>query len=350
MLATSGGIDPYSTAASDAYMDLFGEGSFTGKGIYDVDAFEAATGATFPENHILSHDLIEGNYARCGLISDTELFDDFPARYRAYARREHRWVRGDWQLLPWLGRRVPTPSGWRANPLPLLERWKLLDNLRRSLVPPALVVLLTLGWSVLPGSPWLWTAAALATLAVPLFQSLLGSVVDSVRGRSLSALFNWGRALPAVIGQIVLDVTFLAYRGVFLLDAIGRTLVRMFWTRRKLLEWETAASTERRLQGGLLHVITDMWMAPALAIAIGTLVLVVRPAALPAAAPFLAAWLLSPAVAFRVSQPRRAVEIALDRRRTPRPAQDRTQDLALFHHLCRRRRSLAPAGQLSGDP
>ena len=110
LLATSGGIDPYSTAASDAYMDLFGEGSFTGKGIYDVDAFEAATGSTFPENRILSHDLIEGNYARCGLISDTELFDDFPARYRAYARREHRWVRGDWQLLPWLGWRVPTPG------------------------------------------------------------------------------------------------------------------------------------------------------------------------------------------------------------------------------------------------
>ena len=196
LLATSGGIDPYSTAASDAYMDLFGEGSFTGKGIYDVDAFEAATGETFPENHILSHDLIEGNYARCGLLSDTELFDDFPARYHAYARREHRWVRGDWQLLPWLGRRVPTPKGWRANPLPLLERWKLLDNLRRSLVPPALLVLLTLGWSILPGSPWLWTAAALATLAVPFFQSLLGSIVDSVRGRSLSTLISMGRRAP----------------------------------------------------------------------------------------------------------------------------------------------------------
>ena len=196
LLATSGGIDPYSTAASDAYMDLFGEGSFTGKGIYDVDAFEAATGATFPENHILSHDLIEGNYARCGLISDTELFDDFPARYRAYARREHRWVRGDWQLLPWLGRRVPTTKGWRVNPLPLLERWKLLDNLRRSLVPPALVVLLILGWTILPGSPWLWTAAALATLAVPFFQSLLGSIVDSVRGGSLSMLMFWAVGLP----------------------------------------------------------------------------------------------------------------------------------------------------------
>ena len=157
LLASSGGIDPYSTAASDTYMDLFGLGSFTGKGIYDVDAFEAATGHTFPENQILSHDLIEGNFARCGLLSDTELFDDFPARYHAYARREHRWVRGDWQLLPWLGRRVPTAGGRRANPLPTLERWKLFDNLRRSLVPPALVLLLALGWTVLPGSPWLWT-------------------------------------------------------------------------------------------------------------------------------------------------------------------------------------------------
>ena len=143
-LAASGGIDPYSMAASDAYMDLFGMGSFTGKGIYDLDAFEAATGKTFPENQILSHDLIEGDYARCGLVSDIELFDDFP-HYHAYARREHRWVRGDWQLLPWLGRWVPSADGRRRNPLPLLERWKLFDNLRRSLVAPALVVLLVLG-------------------------------------------------------------------------------------------------------------------------------------------------------------------------------------------------------------
>ena len=177
LLAASGGIDPYSTAASDAYMDLFGLGSFTGKGIYDVDAFEAATGETFPENRILSHDLIEGNYARCGLLSDTELFDDFPARYHAYARREHRWVRGDWQLLPWLGTRVPAPAGEIPNPLPALERWKLFDNLRRSLVPPSLVLLLVLGWAVLPGSPWLWTAMALAVLALPLLKWLLGAIV-----------------------------------------------------------------------------------------------------------------------------------------------------------------------------
>ena len=311
LLATAGGIDPYSTAASDAYMDLFGVGSFTGKGIYDVDAFELATGSRFPENHILSHDLIEGNFARCGLISDTELFDDFPARYHAYARREHRWVRGDWQLLPWLGRRVPTPEGWRPNPLPLLERWKLVDNLRRSLVPPALLALLMLGWTVLPGSPWLWSAVALATLGLPLIQSLLGSAVESVRGGSLAGLFGRLAGTSAVIGHVLLDVIFLAYRGVLLLDAVIRTLVRLLWSRRKLLEWETAASTELRLKGGLIQFVSGMWVAPAMAIAMGIVVLMVRPAALAAAGPFLVAWLVSPAVAFRVSQPRRIAQISL---------------------------------------
>ena len=157
LLAASAGIDPYSNAVSDTYMDLFGLGTFTGKGIYDLDAFEAAVGHTFPDNRILSHDLIEGNYARCGLVTDVELFDDFPPRYHAYAMREHRWARGDWQLLPWLGANVPGPDGPKPNPLPVLERWKIFDNLRRCLVPPSLVILLVLGWTVLPGSPWLWT-------------------------------------------------------------------------------------------------------------------------------------------------------------------------------------------------
>ncbi|MBV9126260.1 MAG: glycosyl transferase family 36, partial [Planctomycetes bacterium] len=151
------GLDPYTTAVSDVYQDLFREGSFTGKGIYDVDTFEAATGATFPENHILSHDLIEGCHARVGLVSDVEFLDEFPAKYHAYARRQHRWVRGDWQLLPWLFRRVPTAGGVRPNPLTVLSRWKVLDNMRRSLVMPALLLLLAAGWLFLPGSAWVWT-------------------------------------------------------------------------------------------------------------------------------------------------------------------------------------------------
>ena len=210
LLAASGGIDPYSTAASDAYMDLFGLGSFTGKGIYDVDAFESATGHVFPENQILSHDLIEGNYARCGLLSDTELFDDFPARYLAYARREHRWVRGDWQLIPWLAPRVPAPEGTRANPLPALERWKLFDNLRRSLVPPALIAMLALGWTVLPGSPWLWTAITLAVLALPLLKWFIGAHRGCAAHLDPVGFSSWRQSIPAMGGQSILSLVFLA--------------------------------------------------------------------------------------------------------------------------------------------
>jgi cyclic beta-1,2-glucan synthetase len=348
LLATSGGIDPYSTAASDAYMDLFGIGTFTGKGIYDVEAFEAATGETFPENRILSHDLIEGNFARCGLLSDTELFDDFPARYHAYARREHRWVRGDWQLVPWLGRRIPIPASnerfppisrgsvtstreprgdseelggtsasarrigrsprWRVNPLPVLARWKLLDNLRRSLVPPAQLILLVLGWTVLPGSPWLWTVIALATFMLPVLQMLMSIAIGGIRARSLVPLRKSRDRIPAVIGQILVEVVFLAYRSVLLVDAVVRTLVRLFITRRKLLEWETAATTEQRLGAGLSQFVAGMWAAPALSLAIAGMIAALRPGGMAVAVPFLVAWIASPCVAFYVSRPRVVVQ------------------------------------------
>jgi cyclic beta-1,2-glucan synthetase len=311
LLAASGGIDPYSTAASDAYMDLFGLGSFTGKGIYDVAAFEASTGATFPDNHILSHDLIEGNYARCGLLSDTELFDDFPARYLAYARREHRWVRGDWQLIPWLGRTVPVPGGRRQNPLPTLERWKLLDNLRRSLVPPAVLVMLALGWSLLPGSPWLWTAIALGIMSLPLLKWLIRAIVACVRAWSLVGLLSWRASIPATAGQALLTVVFLADQSRLMCDAVARTLWRLLVTRRRLLEWETAAATERRLGTGLRDHVAGLWGAPALALTILVAIAAVRPSSLWAAAPFLAAWFLSPLVAFWVSRPKGQRELIL---------------------------------------
>jgi cyclic beta-1,2-glucan synthetase len=311
LLAASGGIDPYSSAASDAYMDLFGLGSFTGKGIYEVEAFEAATGETFPENHILSHDLIEGNYARCGLLSDTELFDDFPARYHAYARREHRWVRGDWQLLPWLGRRVPTSRGEEVNPLPLLERWKLLDNLRRSLVPPALLVMLALGWTILPGSPWLWTLIAVGVLALPLLKWFLGTCLGCIRSGSLAGLRAWRESVSALGGQILMAIFFLADQARLMCDAIARTLSRLWVSRQRLLEWETAAATEQRLGTSVRDFVKGMWVAPTVATVIALSTAVLRPGALWAAAPWLIAWFCSPIVAYWVSLPRRTTEVSL---------------------------------------
>ena len=285
-----------------------------------MDAFEAATGETFPENHILSHDLIEGNYARCGLLSDTELFDDFPARYHAYARREHRWVRGDWQLIPWLGRRVPAPQGTRPNPLPALERWKLFDNLRRSLIPPALVVMLVLGWAVLPGSPWLWTTIALGVLALPLLKWLIGAVLGYARTLSLASLSSWRNSVPNMAGQTLLAVVFLADQARLMCDAVVRTLARLLVTRRRLLEWETAASTEQRLGTGLRDFLSGMWGTLALAAASATVVALLRPSALWAASPFLAGWFLSPVVAFWVSRPKQVRDLTLseDERRALR--------------------------------
>jgi cyclic beta-1,2-glucan synthetase len=311
LLAASAGIDPYATAVSDVYMDLFGIGSFTGKGIYDVDAFEAAAGHTFPDNSILSHDLIEGNYARCGLATDIELFDDFPARYHAYARREHRWVRGDWQLLPWLAPQVPSPDGKRENPLPVVERWKLFDNLRRSLVPPALVLLLALGWTVLPGSPWFWTAIAVATCAVPVLQLFVTTLVSLIRKPSSSVLAAWRETLPPTLGQSSLAFVFVANQARLIVDAIGRTLLRLFITRRDLLEWETAASTERRLGTEMRHFWLSMWPAPVLSTIVLVIVGWARPSALGAALPVLLAWFLSPLVAYWISQPRTVEEETL---------------------------------------
>ncbi|MCW3016999.1 MAG: glycosyltransferase (phosphorylase)/cyclic beta,2-glucan synthetase, partial [Solirubrobacterales bacterium] len=311
LLASSGGIDPYSTAASDSYMDLFGIGSFTGKGIYDLDSFEAATGHAFPDNAILSHDLIEGNHARCGLLSDTEMFDDFPARYHAYARREHRWARGDWQLLPWLMRTVPTSSGTRPNPQPTLERWKLLDNLRRSLVPLSLLVLFTLGWTVLPGSPWTWTLLGLMVPALPLLQLAIGSAIQAVRGGTIAPFLRWRDSVPAMLGQAGMSIAFLANQAKNLTDAIVRTVVRLYITHTNLLEWETAASTERRLGGGLFSFVLTMWPSTAIAVAIAALVALVHPSSLAAASPVLASWCLAPAIAWWLSRPRVAVVVTL---------------------------------------
>ena len=151
------GVDPYTTAVSDVYQDLFGEGIFTGKGLYDVDAFMASLEGRVPENALLSHDLFEGLHARAALVTDAEVVDDYPSNVLTHARRQHRWVRGDWQILWWLFPWVPTRSGLERNRLPIISRWKILDNLRRSLVPPSLVALFIAGWAFLPGRPLFWT-------------------------------------------------------------------------------------------------------------------------------------------------------------------------------------------------
>ncbi|HET9492651.1 MAG TPA: hypothetical protein VFR15_00300, partial [Chloroflexia bacterium] len=189
------GVDPYTTAVSNAYQDLFGEGIFIGKGIYDVDTFEQATRGTFPKDAILSHDLLEGTYARVGLVSDIVLYDDIPSRYDAYAARSHRWVRGDWQILPWIFSRVPSDKGTVRNTLSPINQWKIADNLRRSLVAPASVLLLVTGWLAPPLSAPVWTLFVLLSLAFPFYSHLVTAIPRKPAGTS------WSRHLGAVLAD-----------------------------------------------------------------------------------------------------------------------------------------------------
>ena len=316
VFAGSAGVDPYSSASSDTFMDLFGRGSFTGKGLYEVDAFLATAGHAFPENAILSHDLIESAYARCALATDIEVFDEFPAKYHAYARRDHRWIRGDWQLLPWLMPRVPTPHDGRLpNVLPLHERWKIFDNLRRSLVPVAALTLLALSWFALPGSPLGWMVLALAPLLLPSLILGFETVVHLPRKTARRALPSRLRyEFLNTLGQAGLQLVFLVDQARLAVDAIARTLYRLTISRRRFLEWETAAASEARLGHGFSQFVLTMW--PALAIA-GTLLIFAfafAPHSLVVAIPLGLLWLASPLVAWAVSRPRVPVEVAL----TPR--------------------------------
>ncbi len=298
------GIDPYTKGISDVYQDVFREGSYIGKGIYDVDAFERAVGGRFPENAILSHDLLESCYARSALVSDVELYEEYPSRYDVEIRRRRRWIRGDWQIAPWLLRRVP--GGDRRgvdNPLSALSQWKIFDNLRRSLVPIALLLLLIGSWTLLPGFAGRGTLLVTAIIAAP---TLLTAAYDVTRKprelpfglhvKSLAASF--GRQF----GQILLTIVFLPYEAYVSTEAILRTLARMWVTHRRRLEWVSTGEDSRNSAAGLGRFYRTMWFEPLLAVAISAALAVWVPWRLAISWPMVAFWLLAPMVAWRISQ------------------------------------------------
>jgi cyclic beta-1,2-glucan synthetase len=287
------GFDIYTHAVSELYQDLFGSGIYVGKGIYDVDAFMRSVEGRVPENALVSHDLFEGVHGRTALATDIVLFEEYPTNYATYAKRMHRWVRGDWQLLPWLFPRVPSANGVRLrNKLVGIDRWKILDNLRRSLTSPMLFAFLMLGFLWLPGSPWLWTLGALAILIAPLLPGL-------VHRR------NWRLEN---LGRFVLAVAFLAHETAVVVDAIVRVVVRKAITRSHLLQWTTAAHTSFHLEARSPRAVYWWMMAasPGLAVASAALVWWLRPTALVAAAPLVTIWFVAPEIARWVSIPRRS--------------------------------------------
>jgi cyclic beta-1,2-glucan synthetase len=299
------GIDPYSAAVSDVYQDLFGEGIYVGKGIYDVDAFEAALEDRVPENALLSHDLFEGTWARCGLATDIELYDDFPSNYETSARRVHRWARGDWQLLPWILGAPPAVDGRRRpSSMPAINRWKMIDNLRRTLSAPATFVLLVVGWVTLPVSPLVWTGFVVATLALPAAVPVLAGFFPRRRGIAKRAHIR-GVVLDALEAgaRVGLALVFLPNRAVLMTDAIVRTLWRLIVSRRKLLEWVPAALAGKGSMHDLPSAYRSMWRGVLLGLAAAAVALVVRPETFHLAFPMLALWLASPAVALWLSHP-----------------------------------------------
>ena len=312
LFAGESGIDPYTREVSDVYQDVFGEGSYIGKGIYDVDAFRQAVDGRFPENLILSHDLLESGYARSGLVTDVELIEEHPATYAMEASRRHRWIRGDWQLAGWLFSHVPGPatadgSTARRQPnrlTPLLV-WKIFDNLRRSLVPPALLALLVTSWLLGAGLMWLGTLLVVAVLFAP---TLLSTLIEGLRRpqerewEAHLSLTCKSAARPLLSAWLALVM--LPYDALICLDAILRSGVRMLLTRRGLLIWQLHAYAKRNARRTLADFMLEMWIGPVLALLLAfALWDSLWSAALWACAPVLLLWLVSPLVGWWISRP-----------------------------------------------
>jgi cyclic beta-1,2-glucan synthetase len=298
------GLDLYSRAVSDAYQDLFGEGSYVGKGIYDVDAFERSVDSYIPENTVLSHDLLEGVLGRAGLVTDITMIEDYPLNYFVQTLRQRRWIRGDWQLLPWL-----LQPGKLGVTFSLIDRWKLFDNLRRSLLAPDLLFLFFLGMIFLPSLAGFWTAIVLLSFGIPLATGLILSTLQILRGEAPGSAFH---SVGLNILRWLLAVAFLPYEAYVALDAIFTTLYRLYISHRDLLQWTTAAQTARLF--GMHQRRNDAWQKMwVFALLVPVLVLVVQWAyaltsvgvapALVYAAPVLLLWILSPLIAWGINRP-----------------------------------------------
>lgn len=306
------GIDPYTRVTSDIYQDVFQEGSFIGKGIYDLDVFEKAVNNRFPENRILSHDLLEGSYARSGFASDVQLYEEYPSRYDADISRRHRWVRGDWQIANWFLPWVPgAKKGYVHNPVSALSKWKIFDNLRRSLVPIALLLMLLLGWTVLPHA-WFWTTAVVMVMMLP---SLVISVWNAVRKpKEIAIQKHLSNAIGAThknILQALFNFMCLPYEAFVSLDAITRTLWRIYISRKRLLEWNPSGFSASQ-KAGLAGTFVKMWTAPVMALALFYYLVTFAPLVLYWAVPVLILWIISPVVVWKISLPVKPVRTVLN--------------------------------------
>ena len=304
IFSSMNGIDPYGSAISDVYQDLFAQGSYAGKGIYDLDAFEAALADRVPNSTLLSHDLFEGVFARAGLASDVEVVEEFPARYDVAASRHHRWTRGDWQLLPWILGRGPFANVDRnRSSIPAMGRWKMLDNLRRTLSAPSAILSLMIGWTLPLEAAAVWTMFILASITLPTLIPVVSAIVPGRPGVAVrSHIVALGAELRLAFAQSGLLITLLAHQAWSMIDAIARTLVRLFITRRHLLEWTTAAQAATGQRLDVAGFYRRMVAAVILAGVVLLVSLLAGQGTWPLVLPFAALWAASPALACWISQ------------------------------------------------
>jgi cyclic beta-1,2-glucan synthetase len=298
------GLDPYALAVSDVYQDLFHEGSYVGKGIYHIDVFEAAIDDQIPESRVLSHDLLEGIFNRAGLATDIEVVEEFPSRYDVSTARQHRWTRGDWQLLPWIfGLNAVNNHGTRTS-LPLMGRWKLLDNLRRSLSAPATLLAMLIAWTLPATAALVWTAYIVSAIAFPPLLPAISDLKPPRVGVSLRNHFRAaGRDFAIGLMQSAFLITFLAHQAWLMVDAVARTLGRLFIHKKHLLEWVTAAQARRNSTFDQRDLITQMLASIAFAGCVALLIYLSGHQTWPVATPFTALWVLSPLAARWASLP-----------------------------------------------
>ncbi|HTB51809.1 MAG TPA: glucoamylase family protein [Ferruginibacter sp.] len=295
------GTDPYTRAISDVYQDLFNEGSFVGKGIYDVAMFEQTLKNVFPENRILSHDLLEGSYTRAGLVTDVQLYEEYPSRYGTDMQRRHRWIRGDWQIAAWVLPFVPgNPKGFTKNPLSLLSKWKIFDNIRRSLVPISFLLLFLYGW-IFSAAPMFWTTAVILIILTPSIINFIWDLWKKPDDVLFSQHFVFSvRAGKDHFVQQAIDLICLPYEVYSNIDAILRTLYRIFISRKKLLQWNPFNSAQNN-QRTIFRAYLNMWSAPVFAVALFVYLSLYNHFALVIATPILILWVLAPSIAWFVS-------------------------------------------------
>jgi cyclic beta-1,2-glucan synthetase len=298
--AGNAGFDLYTLAVSDVYQDLFGEGSYVGKGIYDVAAFERSLAGQVRENTLLSHDLFEGIYGRAALVTDVILYEEFPARYLGYSNRLQRWIRGDWQLLPWLFPTVRTELGNAPNRLSVIDRWKIFDNLRRSLLAPITLAFYAAAWLILPGSPLFWTILLLLVPALTIAAQTIQHVRQNIFSLSFKELFTSIR-LPLI--QWALAILFLPYEALLRMNAIGITLSRLLVTRRNMLQWTTAAHFASSFRNTRYKTWWEMALSTVFSLLLGFAIGLDHPSTLLVALPLLVGWAISPQIAYWISKP-----------------------------------------------